>query len=144
MPKAKEGLSRPVDVAEVYRRRDIDGGGIVHLVRDDVIGRENIGRRPVRAGGSALHPRRPLQDITNMIDYSRIYLAYETRRERLREGEPGTPLLRDQTALNPTVLQKLQRTPSAKKVEKEKAEKEKAEKEKAEKEKKVKTLMSMR
>nr|GLL33677.1 D-xylose-proton symporter-like 3, chloroplastic isoform X1 [Ipomoea trifida] len=102
MPKAKEGLSRPVDVAEVYRRRDIDGGGIVHLVRDDVIGRENIGRRPVRAGGSALHPRRPLQDITNMIDYSRIYQAYETRRERLREGEPGTPLLRDQTALNPT------------------------------------------
>ncbi|XP_031128956.1 protein POLYCHOME-like [Ipomoea triloba] len=176
MPEARDRLSRPVDVAEVYRRRvtgigggrDMDGGGIVLIVRDDaddlgvgspfrwgatgltgavgagspaaaaaaaggvgtpigrspfrarrgrgssarVIGRENIsshtGRRPVRARGSALpswYPRRPLQDITY------ITRAYQRRRERLREGEegvePGTPLLRDQTAL-PTVA-----TPSA-------------------------------
>nr|GMD85719.1 ras-related protein RABA4d-like [Ipomoea batatas] len=174
MPEARDRLSRPVDIAEVYRRRvtgiDIDAGGIVHLVRDDaddlgvgspfrwgatgltgavgagsaaaaaaaataggvgtpirrspfrarrgrgssarVIGRENIshtGRRPVRARGSALpswYPRRPLQDITY------ITRAYQRRRERLREGEegvePGTPLLRDQTSLDPTVA-----TPSA-------------------------------
>nr|GLL33702.1 pectin acetylesterase 8-like [Ipomoea trifida] len=52
MPKAKEGLSRPVDVAEVYRMRDIDGGGIVHLVRDDVIGRD-IDMRDIDAGGQS-------------------------------------------------------------------------------------------
>nr|GMD14844.1 transcription factor GTE12 [Ipomoea batatas] len=59
-----------------------------------------------------------------------------TRRERLREGEPGTPLLRDPTVATPSAIlnevkdqnaqdywefQKLlQRTPSAKKAEREK------------------------
>nr|GME01181.1 protein POLYCHOME-like [Ipomoea batatas] len=177
MLEGRDRLSRPVDIAEVYRRRvtgiDIDADGIVHVVRDDVddlgagsspfrwggavgagsaaaaarvIGRENMshtGRRPVRAPrGSALpswYPRRPLKDITY------ITTAYQRRRERLREGEPGTPLLRDPTVATPSAIlnevkdqnaqdywefQKLlQRTPSAKK---------------AEREKRVKTLMSMR
>ncbi|XP_019166212.1 PREDICTED: protein POLYCHOME-like [Ipomoea nil] len=179
MPEARDRLSRPVDVAEIYRRRvtgigegtHMEEGGILHPHRDDVddlsvgspfrwgatgltgavgagsaaaaaaggvgtpirnrrspyratpsarrgrgssarvIGRENIshtGRRLVRARGGVLpswYPRRPLQDITY------ITRAYQRRRERLREGEevePGTPLLRDQTALDPTIA-----TPSA-------------------------------
>nr|GMD84420.1 protein POLYCHOME-like [Ipomoea batatas] len=56
MPEARDRLSRPVDIAEVYRRRvtgiDIDAGGIVHLVRDDA---DDLGvGSPFRWGATGL------------------------------------------------------------------------------------------